>query len=247
MSGKLAKRQSETMVEKRESCADGWATVSRRKTRRGVHEKEKDNAMRSGRRWTGKEREERMVTEDEKRQQGKDVQVYSKTVTKRVSPKESVSALQRKIKHMTLCPGGDAYVTLAGKVLKEWDMLKDCGVVDGSTVFVSERLRGGAVHKSKKQNKQKKREISEQLEKERQGQEHEVKGDVAESDLVEPEGKLHTQLQELNEKMITESENEAIITMTCERHASCRLRAQCQSAKRAKSFSTQTTIEVDSL
>ena len=164
MSGKLAKevkRQSETMVDKRESCADGWATVTRRKTRRGVHEKEKDNVMRSGRRWTGKEREERRVTEDEKRQQGKDVQENSKTVTIRVSPEKSVSALQRKIKHMTLCPRGDAYVTLAGKVLTEWDMVKDCGVVDGSTVFVSERLRGGAVHKSKKQNKQKKREISE--------------------------------------------------------------------------------------
>ena len=53
---------------------------------------------------------------------------------------------------MTLCPSGDAHMTLAGKV-KEWDMLKDCGVVDGSTVFVSERLRGGAVHKSKRQNK----------------------------------------------------------------------------------------------
>ena len=37
---------------------------------------------------------------------------------------------------MTLCPSGDAHMTLAGKV-KEWDMLKDCGVVDGSTVFVS--------------------------------------------------------------------------------------------------------------
>ena len=89
-------RQLETMVEKRESCADGWATVSRRKTPRGVHEKEKDNVMRSGRGWTGKERGERRVTEDEKRQQGKDVQVYSKTVTIRVSPEESVSALNTR-------------------------------------------------------------------------------------------------------------------------------------------------------
>ena len=76
---------------------------------------------------------------------------------------------------------------------------------------MSERLRGGAVHKSKKQNKQEKTEISVQFEKERPGQEHEVLGDVAEWDVVEPEGGQDTQPQELSEKMITDSEKEAII------------------------------------
>ena len=130
MSGKVAKevkRQSGTNVEKRERepCPDRCVTVS------SPHEKEKDNVIRSGRRLTCKEREERRVTEKEKRHQGKDVQLFvktvdSKTMTIRLGPEESVGAPQRKIKHRTLCPSGDAYVPLAGKVLKEWDVLKDC-------------------------------------------------------------------------------------------------------------------------
>ena len=48
---------------------------------------------------------------------------------------------------------------------------------------------------------------------ERQGQEQEVKGHVAESDVEEPkpEGGQDKQLQEFNEEMITESEKDAII------------------------------------
>ena len=47
---------------------------------------------------------------------------------------------------------------------------------------------------------------------ERQGQKQEIEGDVPESDVEEPkpEWRQETQLQETNEKTITESEKEAI-------------------------------------
>ena len=44
----------------------------------------------------------------------------------------------------------DAYVTLHGRVLKRSDKLKSCGVTDGCTIQVTNRLRSGGRHKVKK-------------------------------------------------------------------------------------------------
>ena len=52
----------------------------------------------------------------------------------------------------------DVYMTSGGRLLRRSEELRCYGFVDGSTVFMSERLRGGGVHKSEKQNKQKSRE-----------------------------------------------------------------------------------------
>ena len=109
---------------------------------------------------------------------GRTLQIFvkvdgSKVPPLEMSPNDEVGDVPSSVR----CGSRDVYGTSGGGVLRRSHELRSCRVVDGSTEFLSERLRGEAVLKSKKQNKQKKRQISEQLEKERHGQEHEVKGE----------------------------------------------------------------------
>ena len=56
--------------------------------------------------------------------------------------------------------GGDTCVTSGGRVLKRSDDMRSYGVVDGSTVQVVSRMRGGRRHKDKKSKVEKKQAAS---------------------------------------------------------------------------------------
>ena len=60
-----------------------------------------------------------------------------------VIPEESVDALESKVDNRVACSSGDTYLTFECLVLRVCDVVKDCGVVGGSIVFVNEILRGG--------------------------------------------------------------------------------------------------------
>ena len=68
-----------------------------------------------------------------------------------VALNDKVSDMMRRIPS-----GGDVYVTSGGRVLRRSDELRSCGVVDGSTVQVVSRMRGGGRHKDKRSNAERK-------------------------------------------------------------------------------------------
>ena len=49
----------------------------------------------------------------------------------------------------------DVYVTMQGRVLRRNEKLKSCGVIDGCTIQVTSRMRGGGKHKDKKSKAEK--------------------------------------------------------------------------------------------
>ena len=54
----------------------------------------------------------------------------------------------------------DVYATGEGRMLSKDDEMKSCGVRDGSTVYVTSRMRGVGEHKEKKNNAEKRRNAS---------------------------------------------------------------------------------------
>ena len=79
------------------------------------------------------------------------VQIFVKMNESKVIPME-VSLEDDKVEDVMrqIQKDEDAYVTLHGRVLKRSDKLKSCGVTDGCTIQVTNRLRGGGKHKVKK-------------------------------------------------------------------------------------------------
>ena len=74
-----------------------------------------------------------------------------------VAPNDKVSDVMRRIACDNDC---DMYVTCDGKVLKNDDELKSCGVRDGSAVQVVSKLRSGGKHKYEKSKSEKKKAAS---------------------------------------------------------------------------------------
>ena len=71
------------------------------------------------------------------------------------------------------CNKCDVHVTCEGKVLKRNEELRSCGVSDGCTVQVIDRMRGGGKHTNKKNKAEKTTTASQQgQEPERGQQEH---------------------------------------------------------------------------
>ena len=54
------------------------------------------------------------------------------------------------------CADNDVYLAFKGRVLGGSDAIGECGVEDGSTVRVTERLRSGGKHKDKKSKAERK-------------------------------------------------------------------------------------------
>ena len=75
-----------------------------------------------------------------------------KTVAVEVSPEDKV----QKILNTVSGSDWDVVVTCEGRILRNGDMMKSCGVRDGSTVQVTSRTRGGGKHKDKKGKEEKK-------------------------------------------------------------------------------------------
>ena len=79
------------------------------------------------------------------------VQIFVKMNGSKATPME-VSLEDDKVEDVMrqIQKDEDANVTLHGRVLKKSDKLKSCGVTDGCTIQVTNRLRGGGRHKVKK-------------------------------------------------------------------------------------------------
>ena len=90
-------------------------------------------------------------TEVTRKKRRKMVQIFVKMNESKVIPME-VSLEDDKVEDVMrqIQKDEDAYVTLHGRVLKRSDKLKSCGVTDGCTIQVTNRLRGGGRHKVKK-------------------------------------------------------------------------------------------------
>ena len=104
-----------------------------------------------------------------------------------VAPRETVKDVMWMIQR---CSADGVYIAFQDRVLREWRVVNDSGVVSGSTMFVGERLRGGGVHKSKRQMKQKKIEDVEQHEQKRRAQVQQPSEDITRSDKDKQESEL---------------------------------------------------------
>ena len=111
-------------------------------------------------------------TEVTRKKRRKMVQIFVKMNESKVIPME-VSLEDDKVEDVMrqIQKDEDAYVTLHGRVLKRSDKLKSCGVTDGCTIQVTNRLRGGGKHKVKKSKESAKTERMEHR------VDQEVKGD----------------------------------------------------------------------
>ena len=198
------------MAEKPVWVSDGWVTVNKRSKQRREQEERAEHM-----------KHEEGVNSDKEglpRRSGRTRQIFVKvdnfkTVMLDMTLSDKVKDVMRRIQNKVRRCEDDMHVSFEGKVLRGSDEMNACGVKEGSTLHAISRVRGGGVHKHKKQVKRKKKDNSEKLEIKRQGPEQEVKGHVAESDVEEPkpEGGQDKQLQEFNAEMNTESKKEAII------------------------------------
>ena len=75
-----------------------------------------------------------------------------KTVQMELSPDDKV----QKILNTVSGSDRDVYVMCEGRILRESDKLKSCGVRDGSTVQVTSKMRGGGKHNHNKGKGEKK-------------------------------------------------------------------------------------------
>ena len=158
--------------------SDDWVTVNRRSKQRREQEERVEHM-----------KHEEGVNSDRKgspRRSGRTRQIFvkvdnSKTVMFDITLSDKVKDVMRRIQNKVRCCADDMYVSFEGTVLRGSDEMNACGVKEGSSLHAMSRVRAGGVHKNKKQVKRKKRDNSEKLEMERQGQE--VKGHVAESDV----------------------------------------------------------------
>ena len=113
--------------------------------------------------WTVVTRRTRQKRSEEKRNSesgDSTIQIFVKVdgcnvLPQEMSPNDKVVDVVRRIRCSVRCESRDVYVTSGGRVLRRSEELRSCGVVDGSTLFMSERLRGGGVHKSKKKEERK--------------------------------------------------------------------------------------------
>ena len=85
------------------------------------------------------------------------VQIFVKVNGSKVTPME-VSLTDDKVEDVMrrIQKDEDAYVTMQGKVLRTSEKLKSCGVSDGCTIQVTNRMPGGGRHKDKKKGSEKK-------------------------------------------------------------------------------------------
>ena len=84
----------------------------------------------------------------------------TKQIRRTVSMEVSLEDRVQKILNTVSGSDCDVYVTCEGRILRNGDKMKSCGVRDGTTVQVTSRMRGGGEHKDKKNNAEKKRSAS---------------------------------------------------------------------------------------
>ena len=92
-----------------------------------------------------------------RRKNCKMVQIFVKVNGSKATPME-VNLTDDKVEDVMrqIQKDEDVYVTLNGKVLRRDEKLRSCGVIDGCTIQVASRMRGGGRHKDKKSKVEKK-------------------------------------------------------------------------------------------
>ena len=78
-----------------------------------------------------------------RKQRKRTVQIFVKVDGMKTVAMESPEDKVQKILNTVNGSDWDMYVTCGGRILREDDKLKSCGVRDGSTVQVTSRMRGG--------------------------------------------------------------------------------------------------------
>ena len=143
---KKEKREKSVMGEKR------WAHKKGKKekeTRKGERKRKEGEAEKGGSEKVKKDVTDWTVVSRSKKQK-KMIQIYVKVNGGKLVPTEvnlMNDTVEDVVRHFP--NSEDVYVTLHGKVLKRSERLKNCGVTDGCTVHVTNRLRGGGRNKSK--------------------------------------------------------------------------------------------------
>ena len=69
------------------------------------------------------------------------------------TPSKTVEDLKQEVSSKLKYEIDDTYLTFEGKKLRWRDELNGCGILDGSTVQLTNKMRGGGVHKIKKPSK----------------------------------------------------------------------------------------------
>ena len=131
------------------------------KEKKGQGEREKGRKDEGGRGQEGKTKEKEREAEVKKdvtdwtvvtrnRKQRKMVQIFVKVNGSKATPME-VNLTDDKVEDVMrrIQKDEDVYVTMHGKALRRNEKLKSCEVIDGCTIQVTDRLRGGGRHKDK--------------------------------------------------------------------------------------------------
>ena len=84
----------------------------------------------------------------------------ARTSTMEMSLSDKVNDIVGRIPSGACCNKCDVYVTCDGKALTRNGELRSCGVSDGCTVQVVNRMRGGGKHRNKKDKAEKKTTVS---------------------------------------------------------------------------------------
>ena len=142
-SEKVERKEWETVVAKgRKGQRERGQEGTRKEEEREPEEEECKQVKKVVTDWT-------VVTRNKR--QKKMVQIFvrvngSKSTSMEVNlTDDKVEDVMRRIQNVE-----DTYVTLHGRVLKKSEKLKSCGVTDGCTIQVTNRMRGGGRHKVKK-------------------------------------------------------------------------------------------------
>ena len=101
------------------------------------------------------------VVTGSRKQRKKTVQIFVKVDGSKATPME-VSLTDDKVDDVTsqIPNGEDVYVTMHGRILKRSEKLDSCGVRDGCTIQVTNRMRGRGKRKDKKCKAEKKQVTS---------------------------------------------------------------------------------------
>ena len=118
--------------------SDGWVTVTTRQ--KGTR---------------GQEGEQACVRDEVDLRQGQRQQKVTLQAIASPTMKEIKWKVPGKVKHRD----DDRHVRCQGKLLRNRDVVKDCGVYVGSTLYVMDRLRGGRAHRKEKHGEQKRKNM----------------------------------------------------------------------------------------
>ena len=135
-------------------ASDGWVTVHKRSKQRREQEERAEHM-----------KHDKGVNSDRKgspKRSGRPRQIFVKVDNSKTVMLDNIErhseGCYEETPEQSRCCADDMYASFEGKVLRGSDKMTACGVQKCSTLQAMSRVRGGRVHKNKKQVKRKKRE-----------------------------------------------------------------------------------------